>query len=429
MMPSKVFAAPNVSISANKDPVEKGDTVTVTVTITDTAAWNLKIDGTGAATCSKKEVDVTADGNSTTKNFTLACTPNQVGKITIKVTGDITSGSAENKDVKENKEITVVEARSSVNTLSSLKIDGDNIPGFSSSKTNYTINDVNKNSVNISATATDSKSSISGAGNKSLQYGKNTFKIVVTAENGTKRVYTIDINRKDTRSSNNNLKSLSIDKGKIDYSKDSNSYTVKVDHSVNEVKISAVAEDSKATITGTGTKSLKDYTNDFTIEVKAENGAKKTYVVKVIRKDADGNYGQLSSDNSVKTIKIPNNDFKFDNNVKEYKLLVEENVQNLEMEVIPNDSKATVSISNNTNLKPGLNKVSVIVTSEKGDTNEFLFNVYKIGEEKVEESTENSNNKQIYILLIISFIEFLIIIGLLFIKNNKKEKGNYYPNV
>ena len=71
-LPQVVLAAPNATISNDKSSIEKGKSVNVTVTLTDTAAWNVKITGTGAASCSKKEADVTSNGKSTTKKFSLS---------------------------------------------------------------------------------------------------------------------------------------------------------------------------------------------------------------------------------------------------------------------------------------------------------------------------------------------------------------------
>ena len=70
-LPQIVMASPNATISTNASSIEKGKSVTATVTLTDTAAWNVKIAGSGAATCSTKQADVTSDGKSTTKKFTL----------------------------------------------------------------------------------------------------------------------------------------------------------------------------------------------------------------------------------------------------------------------------------------------------------------------------------------------------------------------
>ena len=60
-----------------------------------------------------------------------------------------------------------------------------------------TIVDYSASSVTVSATAYDSTASISGTGTKSLNVGTNTVKIVVTAQNGDKRTYTITIIREE----------------------------------------------------------------------------------------------------------------------------------------------------------------------------------------------------------------------------------------
>ena len=426
-MPQVVLAAPNATISTNANSIEKGKTVTATVTLSDTAAWNIKITGSGAASCSTKQADVTSDGKSTTKKFNLSCTSTAEGTINFSVTGDITSGTGQTKDISLTKQVTVTKPKSSVNTLNDLKVDGVTVSGFSSSKTSYTLKDNSGNSISISAVVTDDKSSVSGTGSRTLKYGKNTFTVTVTAENGSKRNYTITVNKPDPRSKNNNLKSLSIDKGSIAFDKNTTSYLIKVEHDINEVNITAISEDTKATISGTGKKTLKDYVNEFKIVVKAENESTKTYIVKVARKDEQGNYGKLSTDNSVKSISIIGYDIKFNKDTKKYNVLVDEDVNEIELTVTPNDSKSTVSVENNTELKAGLNKVTVKVTAENGDINEYLFNVYKIGEDKKEEikpiEKETTEEDKLNTWLIVSGVEFVVILILLIslIKKRKKK--------
>ena len=107
MIPQIVFASPNASISTNEDTIEKGKSVTAIVTLTDTAAWNIKINGSGAGNCSSKEADVTSDGKNTTKTFSLSCTSESEGLLTFSLTGDITSEDGETKDISLNKEVSV----------------------------------------------------------------------------------------------------------------------------------------------------------------------------------------------------------------------------------------------------------------------------------------------------------------------------------
>ena len=153
-------------------------------------------------------------------------------------------------------------------------------------------------------------------------------------------------------------------------------------------------------------------------------------MVRVARADEAGNYGKLSTDNTVKAITITNNDFTFNKDTKKYNILVDEDVNDIEINVTPNDSKATVSVENNTDLKVGLNKVKVAVIAENGDKNEYLFNVYRIGEEKKEEIVpeevkDKPKNNNIW--MIVSGIELLVIIGLLLL-SLKKKKNNKEDN-
>ena len=377
---------------------------------------------------------MTSDGKSTTKSFSLSCNSVSEGTINFTVTGDITSGDGETKDISLSKQVSVTRAKSSNNSLSDLKVDGTTVSGFSGSKTSYILSDNSGTSINISATASDSNASVSGTGSKSLKYGKNTFTITVTAENGSKKTYSITVNKPDPRSKNNYLKELKIDAGTIEFNKDTTNYLVKVEHNINEVNITAISEDSKSTVSGTGKKTIEDYTNEFEIVVKAENETTRTYIIKVVRKDASGNYGKLSTDNSVKTISITNYSLDFNPEVKKYNLLVED-INEVEINVETNDSTASVSILNNTELKAGLNKVTVKVTAENGDINEYLFNVYKIGEEKEietnnETTEEKQNNEKTNIIwLIISGVEFLIIIVLsIFILKKKKSSLDVSDN-
>lgn len=82
------------------------------------------------------------------------------------------------------------------NWLKTLKIDNYDF-GFDSGKTSgYTIEVPSSvSSVNISATSINSKAKISGTGTVDLKAGSNAVEILVTAENGSQRTYTVNIVR------------------------------------------------------------------------------------------------------------------------------------------------------------------------------------------------------------------------------------------
>lgn len=70
----------------------------------------------------------------------------------------------------------------------------DYISGFNSEKLNWDIGTVNSKSFTVKAAPADSRATVSGVGNITLKEGKNTVNIVVTAENGNKRTYSITVN-------------------------------------------------------------------------------------------------------------------------------------------------------------------------------------------------------------------------------------------
>lgn len=83
------------------------------------------------------------------------------------------------------------------NNLSSLSISpGTLSPGFSAGTTSYSASVSNSTtSVAVSAKAADGKAKVAVWGNTGLSVGNNTVTVQVTAENGSKKTYTINVNR------------------------------------------------------------------------------------------------------------------------------------------------------------------------------------------------------------------------------------------
>lgn len=265
--------------------------------------------------------------------------------------------------------------KSTNNNLSSLSVDGKSVNGFSSDNVSYDLGEFTGNSLNISATVEDSKASVSGTGSKNINYGKNTFNVIVTAENGNKKTYTITVTKPDNRSKDNTLASLSASPLDLKFNKNTTSYSFNVEHKVNSITINAKATDSKASVSGTGSKTLKDYVNTFSIVVTAENGSTKTYTIRVIRKDADGNLGSVSKDNTLKSLTVDGYDIKFNKDTLEYGIEVDNLVDNIKVSAVVNHSSATYEVVGNTDLSVGTNAVKINVTAESGDVKTYIINV------------------------------------------------------
>jgi len=101
------------------------------------------------------------------------------------------------RDMPELPEVMPTGDGSPNNRLSSLSISGYNItPSFSSDNYSYTVElPSNVNNVNIKANAADASATISGIGDIELNSSNSTVDIIVTAQNGTKEKYSINIKR------------------------------------------------------------------------------------------------------------------------------------------------------------------------------------------------------------------------------------------
>ncbi len=85
----------------------------------------------------------------------------------------------------------------------------------------------------------------------------------------------------DSYSKNNNLKSLSVDGQELvpKFDKNTLEYSLELENGTESITISASKEDSKAVVTGTGTKTVTEGDNRFVIRVTAENGSVKDYII------------------------------------------------------------------------------------------------------------------------------------------------------
>ena len=184
-------------------------------------------------------------------------------------------------------------AKSDNNYLSSLKLDPGKIT-FNKNTTTYQMAvDHSAPSISIQAEAEDAKARVDGAGNKSLQVGNNSFEIIVTAEDGSKRNYRIDVLRRnkeeeaspETKSDNNYLTSLELSQGNLSFNKNIQTYHLTVDYDISMINVGATREDPKANVQGLGNKNLEVGDNRFTITVTAEDGSLNHYILNITRKE------------------------------------------------------------------------------------------------------------------------------------------------
>ena len=87
----------------------------------------------------------------------------------------------------------------------------------------------------------------------------------------------------DSRSKNYDLSSLTVDKGTLSpkFDPDTTTYKVSLPNDATEITVSAKAEDSKATVSGTGKKELKAGDNKIEVTCTSEYGTKQVYTINV----------------------------------------------------------------------------------------------------------------------------------------------------
>lgn len=142
--------------------------------------------------------------------------------------------------------------------------------------------DYEVNKIAVTAKATDSAATVEGAGEKSLNVGKN--EVTLTVKNGTEtQNYTVEITRQEAVLTLGEVKI-----GETAITADDNGvYNHTVANTVSSVTIAATATKSYATVEGAGEKTLNIGENTFTLTVKVNDTTKQDYTVKITREAAD----------------------------------------------------------------------------------------------------------------------------------------------
>ena len=179
------------------------------------------------------------------------------------------------------------------------------------------------------------------------------------------------------KSSNNNLSSLSVNPGSVNFSKSTTTYNLTVDHDVSTMSIQASAEDSKARVSGAGNKSLSVYGNRFNLVVTAEDGSTKTYTVNVTRRDERGSTAPLSGNANLSRLEVEEYSLEFSPDLLAYSLEVENHVSSINLSASAEHSAAKVEIQKPDTLELGSNMITITVTAENGDTKVYTLEVLR----------------------------------------------------
>ena len=214
IIPFKVFAAGGFSVSTTSISMYPGETKTITIS-TNNAVGKLNISSSngGVASASPGSIFIQNPGSS----GSITITGNSVGTATISIVAsdnfatmdeEILAGQAKTITVNviektepqpSNPQPSNPQSQNNLsknNNIKSLSVEGYELVKVDNN--NYTLtvsNDVT--SINVNATAEDSKAKVSGTGVKELTVGENNIEVIITSESGSQNKITIKVTRKD----------------------------------------------------------------------------------------------------------------------------------------------------------------------------------------------------------------------------------------
>lgn len=331
--------------------------------------------------------------SGSTNVFTFVFKAKKEGSTTVSITNlKLTNSSERMTGNVSPKTITINTpapvTKSSDATLKSLSATGYTLsPEFNKDITSYKIKvPATATTVSLQGSANHSKATVSGLGNINLTGDTTVATIKVTAEDGTVKNYTVTIEKEKTtsvtKSNDATLKSLDVSGFTLNptFKSNVNTYSIRVNNNITGLKVTAIANSDKASVSISGNSDWKEGNNTITIKVTAEDGTVNNYIVNVNRASLNTTKAiNKSSDNYLKSLIIQSShEMKpiFDKNLTNYNITVPYEVSKLDLTATSNDSKAKVEIIGNSNFSvEKVNLVEVKVTAEDGSIRIYSLNV------------------------------------------------------
>ena len=366
-----------------------------------------------------------------------------VATITFKVKDDIPKQNTEIKltniqittlDDEKSESITnlddkkvTLSIKSTDNKLKDLKVDGITLEEFKEDVFEYELEvSSEEDKIEIKATPNNVNATfVEGYGPRTVDvnYGENEFLIKVKSESGEIQVYKISIKREDDRNTNNSLKEVIINSGKIKLSLSKNQvdYEVKT-YKLKELEVDAVAVDPKAKVEVKLPEEIIVGDNIVVISVTSESGEEKLYTITFSNSDTE-------IDTKIKTLYIKEHDIDFDKNTMVYEVVFNKKFKKgLDIRVVPvsGDDLVNYQIYYNGNLLTEDTKVNL----KAGD--KYEIKVIPIGMEEGNESETSTYTITIvkdtrisFYLVLEAFIALILVILIIvqIVKRNKIKKS------
>lgn len=233
------------------------------------------------------------------------------------------------------------------------------------------------------------------------------------------------------------------------------SYNVQVPNETTSIEVYASKGQAGQTISGTGTKTLKEGANSFNVVVTAEDGkTQKTYTINVNRKAKEDKPEEpeepeqpeenteenteeepLQATFGLKELNIEGLELNpiFQSNVYEYRIELKEDLDKLDISTLGIKEGDDIEITGNENLQEGENVITIIVKGEnEAETVAYQIIVNKTiekPEEALGQEEQKLDMKKIIILSVAGGLVFIVVVAIIVIKVRKlrEDDDGYIP--
>lgn len=211
-----------------------------------------------------------------------------------------------------------------------------------------------------------------------IELENSNFEIIIGE---TKAIEQITLEQNNASPDNTNLSILRLNHEGIspEFQKDIKTYYFVTDKVIENLDVTAIPENSKATVTITGNRNLQMGNNIITITVEAEDKSNTSeYKIYVTR---TANLELANASLETLAIRQAALNPEFDSNMTEYKVEIPNDVSKIELLAIPQREGATVTISGSEEMQIGHNKIEVTVLAEDGITSKkYYIDIYRLNE-------------------------------------------------
>ena len=208
-----VVDAASISVNSTTSTGTVGGNITVRVNINESSglgSWEYSLDYDSSKlqllSGNTHVVGYVSSEGQTSQSYTYTFRVKGTGSTTISVVNtaiaswdEVVTSPTDSTTINLVSRSEVEENYSTDNTLASLEVEGFSLsPEFNSDTTSYKVDaDSDTTSVKVNAKANDDNAKVSGDGEIEVHEGSNTINVVVEAESGATKTYTIVVNVKE----------------------------------------------------------------------------------------------------------------------------------------------------------------------------------------------------------------------------------------